>query len=480
MAGERKGITYEAILKVVLDELKKKGAFQDEIFWNEKATGMSVTPDLTTGKSKDLPNRVLLVTHSNSAKNSDMKAWRNLGELAECKLRLKTIPFVFNVAFDSEIKDRLKAISCYSFDGQLIVGDRDYGRELLKWVENNQKSLPTEAMQKAAAISDLTKSDTSIRKLIEYLKKDVEQLFSLSNPHMSSVWKKERQRAAGKTTPSKTTFVRRGLSKLLIFEDIELGIRLYESKKVPLAEVPDYAFELGLARKTIGGATGTDVEIANAIQHVKTPEIRTIIKKFDAQKIIAWLTTLRNSPHTLFAGNYVSREAESLAKPNELFRRLKQLHLDPWALVDAKKAPENWPPHDIWLFSYLMELLKLSNAAANGFGYAQLAHQVTKYTGMPRANNRVYTIVLSDWLLRRGKEEMPDKVLKKICVVIAGMVKNERTKLKSTIEKIAKASTKNIIESKLCCYRSFDPIGCIAKRTQIPYLEKNYRSQLLL
>src|SRR5688572_15394587 len=127
MAGERKGKTYEALVKVALDQLKAAGEFSGNVFWNVKAGGMTVVPDFTIGPDADRPHSVLLVTHSSSAKESEKKNWRNLGELAESKLRLKSVPRVFSVAFDSMVKDSLKAVGAAAFDGQLIVGDRSYG-----------------------------------------------------------------------------------------------------------------------------------------------------------------------------------------------------------------------------------------------------------------------------------------------------------------------------------------------------------------
>src|SRR5438552_2841241 len=127
MAGERKGKTYEALVKVALDCLKGKGKIAGEVFWNEKAAGMTVTPDFTVGPDADHPGHVLLITHSGSAGDSHKKWWRNQGELAECKLRLATVPRVNSVAFDSVIKEDLKKVGLVALDGQLIVGDRPYG-----------------------------------------------------------------------------------------------------------------------------------------------------------------------------------------------------------------------------------------------------------------------------------------------------------------------------------------------------------------
>ena len=42
MAGERKGVAYEAIIKIALDELVRKGKLAGIVFWNEKPNGMTI------------------------------------------------------------------------------------------------------------------------------------------------------------------------------------------------------------------------------------------------------------------------------------------------------------------------------------------------------------------------------------------------------------------------------------------------------
>ena len=85
MAGERKGIIYEALLYVVLERLREVGGVSGTLFWNTRPAGMSVEPDLLIGPDQDHPSVIFLVTHSGAAGNSHMKFWRNLGELSEAK-----------------------------------------------------------------------------------------------------------------------------------------------------------------------------------------------------------------------------------------------------------------------------------------------------------------------------------------------------------------------------------------------------------
>lgn len=460
MAGERKGKTYEALVKVALDCLKAKGKITDDIFWNEKATGMTVTPDFTLGPDSDHPNAVLLITHSGSAKESEKKNWRNLGELAESKLRLQSVPRVFSVAFDSVVKDSLKAVGAAAFDGQLIVGDRPYGASLVKWIDSHHNSLPKDGDEKAEAIQDLIdKKDAKLTPLFSALLGDLKGLLGKTNPALDSLWAMERKRTPGKASQAKTTSVRRGLSKLLIFEDLNLALRLYRGQKVNISDVPQYAFDLKLAGKAIARASGTDPEIASSISLLTDVQIRSIMEGFDASKVGAWLTTLRNTSHLEFMGKYVVKEYTALCDAVTLFDRLEILHRNPWALVDHSSVPTNWPPADVWLFTFIVELLKLAAATSNGYGYAQMEAEVAALPGLPRPGDPVYRINLPDWVLRRNKLVLSSVVKRGIARCLSDRLRQiTHAKLKVLCNSVSEACTNNILETKLTCYRMFDPL----------------------
>ena len=54
MAGERKGITYEAFVKIALEELVHKGHLRGQVFWNEKPDDMTIEPDFTVGLTNNI------------------------------------------------------------------------------------------------------------------------------------------------------------------------------------------------------------------------------------------------------------------------------------------------------------------------------------------------------------------------------------------------------------------------------------------
>jgi hypothetical protein len=194
MAGERKGRTYEALIMIVLLELKHQGKIQGEIFWNQKPQGMTIEPDFTIGKDPDTPEKIIMVTHSGSSKNSDMKFWRNMGELAEAKTLLSTFPRVYSVAFDSVIKEDLKRLQYAAFDGQLIVGDSSYGNAIQNWVDINHINLPPKGIDKVEYIQRLLSKDREFIKIMRAFTQDLEFLIEQKQSELDELWQMERKR----------------------------------------------------------------------------------------------------------------------------------------------------------------------------------------------------------------------------------------------------------------------------------------------
>jgi hypothetical protein len=222
MAGERKGITYEAIVKVALQELIQKGKLTGQVFWNEKP--VTIEPDFTVGRDKDHPAHVFLVTHSGSAKESEKKFWRNIGELAEVKVRLPKSARVYSIVFDGVVKEDLKLLQAAAFDGHLAVGDCDYGLPLQRWVDTNLPRLPKGGREKVDAIRDVMKNEASRnnpRPLIAEFVRDLEKLIQIRRAELDALWVMERKRPMGRVPGARETFLRQGLGKLALFRSLD-------------------------------------------------------------------------------------------------------------------------------------------------------------------------------------------------------------------------------------------------------------------
>lgn len=468
MAGEKKGKAYEAFVKLALETLQAKRIFKGDIFWDEKPEGMTIVPDLTIGENKDELEVVLLVTHSGAAGNSHMKAWRNMGELAEAKVCLPKVPKVFNIAFDAVIKENLKLAQAASFDGQLIVGDLDYGSELQSWIDENLERLPKDKDDKVTFLRTESKSNNTIKKLIRSFTDDLEDLLKNQAPkELDALWTLERRRERTTRVPhAHNSFIRRGLSKLLIFEDIEQAIKVFSGERVKADALPAYAYELGLVGKAMGRAKAMDEEIANAVTLLRADQLRMIVKRAPLKEMGSWLATLRSLPHLKFMGQYVADEHNQLCNPEILMLRLIDLHKDPLAFQYNLHVPDGWKPEYVWLLEILMEIIKYSTGNAAGYGYAQLSRELANPRGPARSLDRKFAEYLlspwghlSEWIHRVPGKDLPVDVIKGISLIISNRIsKLTWEEIVNNVSKIMTSIQRNIIEAKLCTHRSFEPL----------------------
>lgn len=465
MAGEQKGKSYEALTKLVLEDLKAAKKLKGRIFYEEKPDTMTIVPDLTVGRSANAPDICILITHSGSAGDSHKKYWRNMGELVEEKVFLPAPAKVFNLAFDSVIKEDLKKVQNASFDGQLIVGDRPYGDELQAWVDANLKNFPKDKEEKVEHLREVAKKDKELKRLIGFLKKDLEALLKKKSPkELDGIWDMERKRKKGIAPARKETFVRRGLSKLLIFEDVDVALRLYSGQRVKQDEVPEYAYELGLATKAIGRALPADDEIRNAVTTLGVPAAKKVLLGAPLAGINGWLVTLRNSSYVRLMGKYVIDHFPALCDPGELERRLRALHRDPASLLAGYRLPKNWNSSTVWLFDYLMEFLKAAGQKATSYGYAQLAREVIALgygsrSDLSAANQFGGGFGLSSWIQRNPKSGFrSDLVGGCTHALAASLGKVPGTKVADTEAATFTKLVNGLIEAKLCTYKGFDPI----------------------
>lgn len=473
MAGERKGKTYEALAKIALEELVKARKLKGKIFWNETPAGMSIEPDLLVGTDKDRPTHAFLITHSGAAGNSHMKFWRNMGELVEAKTCLPTVPRVFSIAFDSVIKADLKTLQEVAFDGQLIVGDLPYGKNIQKWVDDHQAGLPKDANEKVDAIRAATKGKAgpgNPKPLIDRLAKDIAQMLKTPpKPELEQFWAMERKRTKGQAPKARQTFVRRGLGKLLVFEDVGPIVDLYAGKRVSQTLVPRYGIDLGFVGLSIGSVKPTDREIKNAVQCLGPERAAAVVARAPIAKVQAWVTTLRHVPHLEVMGRYVIDHFDLLAQARELKRALLQLYRKPTALVSS--GPAGWPPTTVWLLEYLVELVKAASGRANGFGYAQLGRQVMA-AGYSRrtdgGNPRIWVggFILSDWIRRGHSEALADNDLEGIAVVLSGHLRQiGARRVAELVRKVPPLVIKNTLEAKLLTYRGFEPLPTLIRES---------------
>lgn len=475
VAGERKGITYEAIVKVALEELVRKGELAGTVFWNEKPHDMTIEPDFTVGPDKDHPTHVFLVTHSGAAGNSHMKFWRNIGELAEAKFRLAKPARVYSIAFDSVIKEDLKELQGAAFDGQLLVGDADYGRRLQGWVEANSPGLPKDGDEKVDAIRDAMKDRSRAdnpKPLIDELVRDLSMLVATSRTVLDALWTMERKRAPGCAPTARDTFLRRGVGKLLLLDhpdDVDSSGRF--KKGVP-ADVVDSLKTMGLAGNSIGGPRVTDPQMLWALRSLSSDALADLHKARTIDRVAEWIDSLRTLAGVGDQLAYMAKHWSDMTTGAGLYSHLTRCHLNPHALCPTAVPAGS---KRVWLFHVIVEWIKLAEGTRTAFGLAVLVDDLDRLTTDRSHRSNVRAILgreprwlakhtlglgLTDWHSAPSKQHFAfaDDDLARVADVLARKLKETKAPdPASDASRVAKALVQTVLEAKLLTYRNFKP-----------------------
>ncbi len=472
MAGGKEGKAYEAIIKVVLERLRKNGIISSPILWNVTPEKVSIEPDFLIGCDKDHPDYIIMVTHQGSAKESNRKCWRNTGELCEIKTYLSTEPILINIIFDAVMKDGMKEFQREIFESQLIVEEQSYGKELIDWVNRNAFSLPVDQDQKAIELQKIWETDRTVAYLLDNLLSDVEGCFIHQKINNHSLWDMEKRRVPNQAPVAHATYLRRGISKLLVFEDVEKALALYRNRRMKIEDFPDYIYSIGFAGKSIGKATPTDPDIASAVSLLDDDSLIFLYHSMDSNDVMqSWIKQLRNLPNISCIGKYFKNNVDRLIDPEFFFCCVIELASDPNALIKQEEAPESWPPDDIWIVTYTMELIKAHKNLSNGYGIAQMARDVISNgfgtpSDLTSANQFGGGFGFSSWIMRRPspfKRELIEGVSKTLALKLREIgIKQINSLIDS--KKTEKTLINSIIEVKLCTYRMFDPLYLILKR----------------
>ncbi len=475
MAGERKGITYEAIVMIALDELAKKGELPGRVFWNEKPDGMTIEPDLTAGPDKDHPTHVFLVTHSGAAGNSHMKFWRNIGELVECKVRLPRPARTYSLVFDSVIKEDLKALQSAAFDGQVILGDTAKGRLLQQWVDRHQASLPKDKFDKVNAIRKAMRDRSATdcpRPLINDLVARLRRLVRTERTSLDTLWSMERARPIGVVPTARDTFLRRGVGKLLLLEhadDVEPSGQLKPS--VPPAHV-EALKTMGIATESISGPRVVDPQMLWAVRHLPTNTLAQLHEARSLDRVEEWVDTLLGLPSVSDQLQYLAKHWGDLTTGPGLFRHLQTCHRNPHKLCPAAAPPNS---KRVWLFHLVVEWIKLAGGSRTAFGLAVLVNDLDTLKSDPVHRATVEAILgrqptwlakhtlglgLTDWHSAASRQTFAfsDDDLARVADVLARrLAECSRPEPKKDAPRLTEALVQTVLEAKLLTYRNFKP-----------------------
>ncbi len=471
MAGERKGKTYEALVKVALDKLVSSGILSGTVFWNETPAAMTIEPDFCVGTHKDAPMLVIPVTHSVSAKNSDMKFWRNIGELAEAKVRLPTVPRVVNVAFDSVIKEDLKTLQGHAFDAQLVVGDKPYGAAIRAWVDANNSTLPRDQNQKAAAVATATVGNSDFSKAFTQFVQDFGPAVAGKNPVVGQLWALERSRPTGTAPTTRSTFLRRGGGKSLLFPAPDTFDATGQIDTSMPGMVVDSLQAAGLVDGSIVPVVSDPelIWLAGSLSPQQRAEIHRARENATLSEWISALSELGLVPAQLA---YLRGVWKIATTGQGLFRLLLECAEDPCSL-DPVIQPAS--KTRVWLFHVIVEWVKVCIGGRNGYGLAKIATDIEAAAKLNAHRQKIRVMIgrspkwrskstvergLRDWYSNPSltRFSFGDEELARVACVLASRLRDDcDVPAASDAEAVIDGVRQSTLEAKLLCYRGFAP-----------------------
>jgi hypothetical protein len=492
MAGERKGKAYEAIVATILDELVATRQFGGAVFWNETPAGMSIEPDFTIGSTKDSPHTILMVTHSGSAKESEKKMWRNMGELVEAKTLPAPYPKAFGITF-GVIKEDLAPIQCAAYDGFVWITNKPLSRNTAPklwyinqlWVgkldafaQGLSKCLPKgDAAQKAHVVTEIAKQGRASCGYTDLLNAMV-NLFKQSNPATAQAWSLHALRAAPASPAPRHTFLRRGLGKLLCLEKNDLKFIL-PSGSVSKGMSPlsiNTALAIGIASPICGGIRITDAEVMWVLKHYTRAEILALYSTSPRSDMAAWIEPVQTVKIIPDVIKYFQTTWKTSTTGAGLFKALKACYANPSALNPALiPLGSMW----VWLYHYVVELIKLSDGTRTGYGLAALIDDLDSASRRPAHRSEVATIRggpitwrgastigigLSDWHSRPSaqKFKLYDDDLARVACVLAERLASTPKPDATDAVRLKDAIVQTNLEAKILTYRHFQPLESVA------------------
>jgi hypothetical protein len=372
MAGERKGKTYEAVVKLILEDLRAARSVSGEIFWDEKPAGMLIKSDFLIGLTLDRPDHLILVTHSGASGNSHMKFWRNMGELVEAKTLLATVPAVWSIAFDSVIKDDLKTLQQVALDGQLIVGDAPYGPDLIRWVDENEDRLPKDADAKVNAIRNEQTRNGVFRKLLQDFRADVQHLLTRgADRALVPLWQLARKRRVPASRLARNTSFKKGVAKLLVTRHPEkILASISAGRAVPSDPVLE---DLGWVSSSIAGTRVTDPDLLFVSTVSPTQLVLRQVEALQSKKSLAdMLRPLRDAEAFLAIARNLQLNWVQVQDPAWLYGEMLRAHADPLAYAAAAGVGDAVYVRPGVVAEALVELLKACGGRSQSFGLARL------------------------------------------------------------------------------------------------------------
>lgn len=476
MANEARGILFETITHAALQKAAVKAEIRGEVLWNQKPSGMSIRPDFTIGTDKDHPSHLILVTATGAPRNSEMKAWRNLGEMQEVKAQLPTPPTVVSLHYKSGVKRGLSAATQHLYDAVIYVEERSYYQPLTQWVQSNLRNAGRAHRDRLTLLQAAVEEDSRLAGSIEALVADLTEALKQCNKDLEPLWELMREDFLEQhpAVQARKTSVRRGLGKLLVLESHvrELVYTTFSGAAlIPTQELPSYVFDLGFFRKTIAGARLYDSEIV-AVVNLLGPETCETLLRRAPEAMQPWVNVLRQLGNVSEFLAFIADEYDQIADPDGLYVLLSDCQSDPALFAEEHGIEYTGQLSHNWLFTVLMDTIKASTGKQTGFGYAQLAVEMGRSEDITSGY-----ITIADWANRVPGTDLPSHVLRGVATVLAtrigGIGESQLPRLRS---KLIEVTQRSFLEARIIPYRNFEVLLWLLEaelqRQEVTYIPK--------
>lgn len=479
MADEILGNCYELITEIALENYSsvlKKG---EQIFAQETPVGIGIVPDIIIGTDIQKPRILLQVHHTRAESASQKKFWRNVGEYVDGRNALGGATQIVTITFDSGQKRKLSAAATHLMDGFLEVDRQPYGTELLAFA----KALETEI--EAGKIKEDKRLELARTKLakrpatvvaIKAFAKDLNATLSSASKAGASWFatysKIQSGRSASRIPKRKLTTLRRALGRFLPVDDEVLLRKLLQSIRTGgKAPWPQYLIDLGIATKTLAGGSFTNpcppgskvsrkmesdpgYEAFLMTEHFTNEEIVRLWKKLRSitTSMSQACASIRSANEFVLYHKFVVDNFAVLTTQAGMVKALKDCFDDPGTVLGKTIGLANPSEKGVWLFDYVMTIIKAQTGKQQGYGYTTLADDA----GFRQELANTPGLFISPFL--RREKLMREDIFKGVA---AGLSKRLEVVTKRWVNlnqaEISRFVLKGLFEDKIYKTSSFDP-----------------------
>lgn len=399
MADEILGSAYELITELAIRDFSniiKKG---ESMFTQTIPAGVAITPDITVGTSSDNPRVLIQVHHTQAERASEKKFWRNIGEYVDARIVLGGNARILTIAFDSGQKRKLSIAADKLMDGFLEVDRQPFGKELLafaKVIEAEIEKHSTKEDERLRLVEKLLKGRSAASTAMKAFGSAIEDLLLLASKAGANWFATYATVQSGRGKPRipkrKLTTLRRALGRFLPVDDEAELRRLLKSVRTEgKADWPQYLIDVGIAKSQTYKACFTNPcpagsKVSKKMESDPAYEVWRMTELFDDDTIVFLWKKLRGATASISQAcaairsadefplfhKFVVEHYDQLITPTGMAQALSDCYKDPDSILGATVGLRKPEERGVWLFDYVMTIIKAQTGKQQGYGYTRL------------------------------------------------------------------------------------------------------------